>query len=367
MTASKSILACLLVFCCVPLLNAQQIKVGPPQLEIAKCSTFELQWNDRGSGADTDGAFWRPVKSGFYPVGDLVVDNYEDANDQRGVLVVKDGVAGATRKPVDYKRVWAESGSGADQKGSIWQPIPPQGYVAMGCVAQSGHDKPDTNAIRCIRQDLVTRGEISDVVWSDKGSGAQEDVSSHVVLNLDDKSTAPEAFVTSDKYSNPSNHPCAYAFSSKAKSRELQVKKGVLVLKVFEITAINNPEDRQISFELHKVAKDFTVSFAENYEKRPLPPAGEELNGFKATIEVALSSNTNPQEVSSKLEKNNRVEEIDGNRKTWKATILVNGFLETGNDYRVLTIRDGGLHTFGLSGAVSFQSYEYGSIPASAR
>lgn len=364
MTASKSILGCFFVFCCVPLLNAQQVKVGPPQLEIVDCSTFELQWNDRGSGADMDGAFWRPVKAGYFPVGDLVVDNYEDANEMRGSLVVKNGVAGATQKPVDFKRVWTEAGSGADQQGSIWQPIPPKGYVAMGCVAQRGHDKPDTNAIRCIRQDLVTRGEISDVTWSDKGSDAQEDVSTHTVLSVDSKSTAPEAFVTSDKYSKPSNHPSAFAFSSKAKSRELKVGKGMLVLKVFEITSINNPEDRQMYFELHKVAKDFTVPFAESYAKRPLPPEGEKLHQFKDSIVAALTSVTNPREVSSKLEQNDRVEEIDGNKKTWRATILINGFVDAGNDYQVLKIRDNGLHNFGLSDAVSFQSFVYGSILA---
>lgn len=364
MTLSKSILACCFGFSCVPVLNAQQIKVGRPQLEIVDCSMFKLQWNDRGSGAAKDGAFWRPVKSGYFAVGDLALGNYEEANGDRSALVIKDGVVGATRKPVDYKRVWIDAGSGASKQGSIWQPIPPQGYVAMGCVAQTGYNKPGPDAVRCVRKDLVTRGELSDAIWSDDGSGATEDVSVHEVRIVDRRSTAPETFVTNNKYSTPRSHSCAYVFSGKAKSRRLTVRKGIVVLKVFTIESNANRENRQTLFEVHKVAKDFTIPFAEDYSKGPLPPKREKLRDFKDTIEAALTSVANPQVVNSKLEKDNTVKQIDGSKKTWRATVLIDGYLDIGNDYVSFEIRDGGTHRFGLSDEVKFQSYEYGSVPA---
>ena len=33
---------------------------------------------------------------------------------------------------------------------SLWEPVPPPGYVCLGDVAESGSNPPDTNKIRCI-------------------------------------------------------------------------------------------------------------------------------------------------------------------------------------------------------------------------
>jgi vacuolar protein sorting-associated protein 13A/C len=48
--------------------------------------------------------------------------------------------------------VWDDSGSGAFADGSIWRPVVPAGYVALGDVAVAGHDPP-TGATLLVRDD----------------------------------------------------------------------------------------------------------------------------------------------------------------------------------------------------------------------
>jgi hypothetical protein len=67
--------------------------------------------------------------------------------------------------PTDYAQVWNDSGTGSTDDGSIWKPIPPSGYVAMGLVAQSGYNKPSLDDVVCVREDLTTPGEVGAYIW----------------------------------------------------------------------------------------------------------------------------------------------------------------------------------------------------------
>ncbi|MEU5847607.1 Vps62-related protein [Saccharopolyspora shandongensis] len=80
--------------------------------------------------------------------------------------------------PVDYQRLWFDRKTGAVLDGSVWRPIPPPGYVALGDVWMSGWDvKPPRNAIWCVKKDAVgghtyvRRGELREQVWNDRGTG----------------------------------------------------------------------------------------------------------------------------------------------------------------------------------------------------
>ncbi|MEU1628492.1 Vps62-related protein [Streptomyces sp. NPDC020096] len=88
------------------------------------------------------------------------------------------GQSGVVASPVDYRRLWHDSNTGAHLYGSVWRPIPPQGYVALGDVWMSGWDvKPPLNAIWCVKQTAVgghtyvRRAELRERVWSDQGTG----------------------------------------------------------------------------------------------------------------------------------------------------------------------------------------------------
>ncbi|MDY0896758.1 Vps62-related protein [Pseudomonas fluorescens] len=191
-------------------------------------SEFTPLWNDKGAGSTKPVSFWRPVASsdflnGFYPLGDLAVGNYDNINRKRIVAVASEAplIPGAPRlekalsAPVEYELVWNDSGSRAHTDGAIWRPIPPEGYVALGLVCGTGHDKPSRNAIRCVRADLVIASYISDLIWNDRGSGAQKDFSAWSISPPGAASGeayfSAGTFVGADSYTKPSTHVAAYS------------------------------------------------------------------------------------------------------------------------------------------------------------
>ncbi|RQO58857.1 Vps62-related protein [Pseudomonas sp. KBW05] len=151
-------------------------------------------WNDKGSGAYNAVSLWRPSTASdalgqFFPLGDIATSNYLNINQRKIVAVVSDAnkVNGtALRPPNDYQLVWRDAGSGARTDLSIWQPLAPEGYVAMGLVSGVGYEKPSRNAARCVRSDLVVSAQPAELIWSDSGSGASSDFSAWAIA-------APEA------------------------------------------------------------------------------------------------------------------------------------------------------------------------------
>ncbi|WP_262140468.1 Vps62-related protein [Pseudomonas sp. Marseille-Q5117] len=145
---------------------------------------------------DTDGlsaksaSFWRPTPApdalpGYFPLGDVVTRGLGNINDERVVAVVCEADIASTdptkgralRRPDDYELIWKDSGSGSKRDLSIWRPLPPAGYVALGSVCSNDHEKPSLNAVRCVRADLVIGSNSSDLIWDDKGSKARQRVS----------------------------------------------------------------------------------------------------------------------------------------------------------------------------------------------
>lgn len=134
--------------------------------------------------------FWRPAPApdilpGYFPLGDVAISSNGNVNGSIAVAVVcesgspsVDGTKGnALSRPDDFERVWIASGSGATTNASIWRPIPPAGYVALGLVCSHDSGKPSSNAIRCVRADLVIAANVSDSIWNDKNSGATQNFS----------------------------------------------------------------------------------------------------------------------------------------------------------------------------------------------
>jgi hypothetical protein len=82
-------------------------------------------------------------------------------------------------------------GSGADEDGAVWQPIPPSGY-----------DPPGTTTIMCIWGDCTTNGTIGSLIWNDRGSGAHEDVAIHHIQPAGDGS-ATGSFYAQPNHDTP--------------------------------------------------------------------------------------------------------------------------------------------------------------------
>jgi hypothetical protein len=147
-------------------------------LEIDFATSFNLVWNDKGTGADRNGSFYRPVVPiGFRALGHYAQGNY-DSPTGAVMIVVKARNADALKEPKDYELVWKDTGSGADKDGAIWKPIPPDGgYVAMGFVVTQGYNKPSLNEVVCVREQLTEKALPGGLIWNDKGSGADKDFS----------------------------------------------------------------------------------------------------------------------------------------------------------------------------------------------
>jgi hypothetical protein len=185
-------------------------------------TAFTLMWNDKSSGGSMDGAYYRPKvpveMQGFFPVGDLAVKGYGDINNKSVIAVVKDakGETGTALKPPnDYSLVWKDSGSGASMDGSMWRPVPPDGYVALGLVCNKGYGKPSTDAVRCVRSDLIIPAYPGDLIWDDRKTGSAKDFGSWRI----DPPSAPAGeiylsagtFIGAASHTKPAKDPNAYA------------------------------------------------------------------------------------------------------------------------------------------------------------
>ncbi len=146
-------------------------------LAIKFVNQFQLAWWDKGSGGNYNGAYYKPiVPQGFHALGYYGQGNYNEHNGV--VVVVKELERGALARPTGYQLIWTDKGSGADMDGAFWRPIAPNNYVALGLVVTGNYNKPSVNEVMCVRQDLVQLGQPGDQVWIDKGTGADVDFGS---------------------------------------------------------------------------------------------------------------------------------------------------------------------------------------------
>jgi hypothetical protein len=150
-------------------------------------------WNDKGSGGDFDISYWRvKCPNGYVRFGDYAKSSWGYPHGAK-MLIAKENNK-VMKKPNGYKLIYNDKGSGADKDLSIWEPIPPKGYVALGHVAQRGYRAPSKDYIRCVKADflnrkglssakasLVTRGRLVGPIYIDKGTGADMYCSTFVI------------------------------------------------------------------------------------------------------------------------------------------------------------------------------------------
>ena len=122
-----------------------------------------------------DGSPWiyHPVDTdGFHPLGS--VEAGEGGHWDFAVTTGKGGVMGVKAKegydpdnppikhPVDYTAI-IHLRDEPGYKASMWTPIAPEGYVAMGVVVTKGfNNKPALTDVVCVRKDLTIKGTIAD-------------------------------------------------------------------------------------------------------------------------------------------------------------------------------------------------------------
>jgi len=121
------------------------------------------------------------VEHGYFRLGDFVDDALPE-KDQKGYpgkfFLVKDTSSDLLKKPEDFKMIWSSKGSKSFSVNefSLWEPIAPKGYIAVGHAVSKTLEKPDVNNYRVVRADLLSKG-VYEHHWDDASSGATSDVS----------------------------------------------------------------------------------------------------------------------------------------------------------------------------------------------
>jgi vacuolar protein sorting-associated protein 13A/C len=69
---------------------------------------------------------------------------------------MRDDGTGRLARPLGFKARAHLVGRNIEE-ASLWLPVAPPGYVALGCVASRGFNPPDPDCMRCVRMDLVNQ------------------------------------------------------------------------------------------------------------------------------------------------------------------------------------------------------------------
>ncbi|MEC3978743.1 Vps62-related protein [Amycolatopsis sp. H20-H5] len=166
----------------------------PEVVSVRPADQFQRIWDDGGSGADHDVSIWRPDVSrysGYRSLGDVVMKGYGAPSN---TFLVRDD-AGVAARPVGYRLIWDDRGSGGDHDVSLWEPVAPAGYTCLGSVAEHGYDTPpSTDVVRCLQSSYTTDGAPGKE-WDDSGSGAHHDVSFWQANPVDHLGLSPSTFV----------------------------------------------------------------------------------------------------------------------------------------------------------------------------
>ena len=189
-----AIVACMLLLGAAPDARAQAPEVFPV---VQPGSNLTLAWWDVDSGADIDGSFWGPPP-GLPALSYIARRGYGRPLQMLTVLPISgDPLA----EPESFTQIWNDSGSGADLDGDVWRPNPPDGYTCLGEVV-TRRAVPASNAVNCVRNDLVVLGSVGDLIWWDKGSGANGNFSAWDI-NCPAGSIDIDGFIGADNYFKP--------------------------------------------------------------------------------------------------------------------------------------------------------------------
>ncbi len=186
-------------------------------LEISFETEFHNMWDDRGSGSNRNGGFFRPKLDkfqGFHSLGDMAIGGYDPSGQVIAIARDKSAAQDILVAPTDYVFYYNDGGSGANRDGSMWHAKCPTGYVAMGSLA-NGPSKPSLDAMRCIKEKYVKEATLSDYIWDDKGSGGDRSMSAWKIKSPGVNSgdgviyLPANTFLVSSNYSKPNTQ--AYA------------------------------------------------------------------------------------------------------------------------------------------------------------
>ena len=175
-------------------------------LDVLEVDQYTWVYDDSGSGALTDASIWRPVApAGYVALGDVAVAGHDPPG--FATLVVRDDPT-ALRPPVGYEQIWNDEGSGGVNDVAVWNPIPPLGYTCLGSVARGDYDGPPANSqIRCVHSRYLVPGDRAQV-WTDAGSFAFQDAGFWMCVPGASGGQAARSFIARRHHTDPGSQRC---------------------------------------------------------------------------------------------------------------------------------------------------------------
>lgn len=143
-------------------------------IPLVPCTNYDRIWvSPKENGPHNNLTIWRPqAPSNYVILGDCVTSR--PIPPSQAVMAVSN-TYGRVRKPISFNLIGIFSGiQGFDgiagdpdnENCSLWMPVAPPGYTAMGCVANLGSQPPPNHIVYCLRSDLVTCTTYSECIFS---------------------------------------------------------------------------------------------------------------------------------------------------------------------------------------------------------
>ncbi|KAG7594430.1 Vacuolar protein sorting-associated protein 62 [Arabidopsis thaliana x Arabidopsis arenosa] len=170
------------------LLNLQSQVTGALQsgnaIPLASCTNFDRIWvSSKENGPRNNLTIWRPqAPSNYVILGDCVTSR---AIPPTQAVMAVSNTYGRVRKPIGFNRIGLFSviqgldganvqHSRDSNECSLWMPVAPVGYTAMGCVANIGSEPPPDHIVYCLRSDLVSSSSFSECIYTVPSSSLLE-------------------------------------------------------------------------------------------------------------------------------------------------------------------------------------------------
>ncbi|XP_076932508.1 uncharacterized protein LOC143598077 [Bidens hawaiensis] len=142
---------------------------------LSPCTNYDQIWvYPKAKGHHNAITFWRPrAPQNYVILGDCVTSR--SIPPSQAVMAVSN-TYGRVRKPLGFKLVGLFSDIQQTERVgsdcSLWTPIPPPGYLALGCVVHIGNQPPPNHTVYCIRADLATSTAYSACMFNASSNNA---------------------------------------------------------------------------------------------------------------------------------------------------------------------------------------------------
>jgi hypothetical protein len=170
------------------ILRAALLSAVCSALKISYTSEFSLSYADHGTGSHKDLSVWSPTlpsesnsddaKGVWYSIGHFGVSSYSTPN--VNFAMIQPDSAADIALPINMSRNWNDAGSHGSQDGSLYTPVCPPGFAALGSVAIYKSDstlaKPsDFPSLRCVASKFTMpyTGAALKEVWDCKNSATK--------------------------------------------------------------------------------------------------------------------------------------------------------------------------------------------------